>query len=326
MIDIEIPLRKLGKTGMSVSLMSVGGWQLGGAIRRGNRACGLPRFVESEKIELLKRAVEMGINFCETSNQYGQSEIVIGKFLKQQPGSLIVATKCGIRPEGGVDVTPTFIRTSVEDSLRKLGKESLDVFQITVPDFDRHDMNLAIDTLKILKKEGKICNIGVSVKRIRDAKFLLNLDVIDVMEVFYNLFDCRFNREIIPMCGQKNIGLIIKSPLNKGVLTGKYYPNDVFHPDDARSTFLDKNELEFRNLWIDSFSEEFDLNRMELRSFALRYLFSNVNVSTVPVGVRNIGQLEANVEVFRYPPLEWNTLQRIENFSEKNIGGFSWKV
>jgi aryl-alcohol dehydrogenase-like predicted oxidoreductase len=323
---LTMPRRTLGKTGLAISPIGIGGWQLGGPITRAGRPAGLPNYNEPAYLRLLEKAVEAGVNFYETANHYGQSEKLIGKFLKMRPGTIIVSTKCGIRSDGTFDLSTGFIRHSINSSLKNLMTNHVDIFQVTAPNLNNCDIDSATETLLRLKEEGKLRYIGVSIRRIEDAKRLLKLACIDIIEVPYNLFIVHFNRYIIPKCLETGIGVIIKSPLNKGVLTGKFSSSTRFDNNDNRRLYLDESELNFRNNWINKFCEKFNTSSENLRDVALRFVLSNQAVSTAAVGMRSIAQLKQNIATANEPPMTAEEIKKIELFSFANREGFKWEL
>jgi len=313
--SVKVPKRHLGCTDLEVSLIGLGGLQLGGPVYRDGKPSGVPYFDEKEHLNLLNYAVDRGINFCETAHHYGRSEEILGKFLKNNPRSLVVATKCGITPDGSFDLSVSFIELAVENSLKRLGLECVDIFQVTIPDFDKEQVDSAIEALNNLKAKGKVKFIGASLRQTELAKYLIVNHKIDTLEVPYNLFDVRFNKEIIALGQDKGIGIIIKSPLNGGMLTGKYDTNSVFSPADVRSNYLNNEELNLRNRWIDEFCQDFNIRRASLRETALRFLFSNSNISSVALGVRSIDQLEQNISLLAEPLFSVEEIEKIERIS-----------
>ncbi len=323
---MTIPYRMLGNTCLSVSVIGIGGRQIGGAIDYKGRPVNTEGFDRKSCLMLLSEAVEHGINFCETSDMYGRSEEIIGEFLRERYKTIIVSTKCGVSPHGGFDLSPLHIRKSIEGSLDRLNMENLDIYLGTVSDFKRIDLDSAMETFLKLKEEGKAGYIGFSVKSREDAEYLLSKGGIDVLEIEYNLFNVEFGLDVIPACRDMGVGVIIKSPLNKGVLTGKYGTDAVFDEYDIRSVYLTGDELSFRNKWIDDFCSEFSVERDRIREVALRFILSNPHVSTIALGMSSIKQLLENIETAKLPPINLEERISIEKYSYDNREGFEWRL
>jgi len=321
-----IPRRKLNNSGIEVSLIGFGTWQIGGPIEVHGKPKGVSAFDERANLDLLDKAFEKGINFFETSNNYGQSERLLGIFSRKKRDKIVIASKCGYSLAGEVDTSFQFICSSIEDSLRKLKTDYIDIYQLTMPYTKNHNILEVVHTLEIFKKQGKVRMIGLSLKNYEDGEYVTNEKIVDVIEVMYNLFDVRFNREVLPACKRKNIGVIIKSPLNTGFLTGKYYPETTFDSNDLRSGYLDRETLIRRNNWIKAFCKDFCIERSTLREVALNFVLSNPNISTVALGMRNIKQLEENVSIVTKPCIENRLIDQMEHFALEHwqsLGGIS---
>ncbi len=316
--------RHLGKSQLRVSVLGLGGMQLGGPITRNGRPCGLPELHEGTEIKILEKAVKNGINFIDTARHYGRSEAVIGSFLKKYPDSLTVCSKCGIRPDKTMDISGKYIEQSVSESLEALQSDSVDIYLVTLLQFDPARVDEAIATLQHLKQKGLIRYLGASVKRVEDAEYLINTHDIDVIEVPYNIFNVNFGISVMSACKAKQIGVIVKSPLNTGVLSGKIIPDTRFHHDDSRRFFLNKNEISIRNQWVSIFCEQLGLDPEKIHETALRFVASNQNVSTMAVGMRSIVQLEQNINIIEETLFDDTTCKKIEAYSMHSKGGFNW--
>jgi len=304
--------RKMGKTDLKLSIIGIGGWQL---FEINN---------EKESLSIIEHAIDKGINFCETASYYGHSELIIAKSLRKSLSkSFIVSTKCGKRKDGKFDISPKNINYSINNSLKIFRKEYLDIFLITIPKFDSITFNIAVEELTKLKKDGKVCFIGASIRDVKDGENIILHNSIDVLEVKYNLFDVRFDT-FIKKCFEKKIGIIIKSSLNQGLLTGKYDNNTRFDINDVRNIYLDKTELIFRNNWIENYIKYFNIKRQQLRENAIQFVLSNPFISTVALGCKSVAQLKENIAIANNTPISNDLRKRIVNFSQQNSQGFKW--
>ena len=313
----KIERRKLGLNGPSVSVIGFGTWQLAGPFTVGGRASGLPVFRPGYFLELLENGLDKGINFFETSNLYGKSEELLGKLLRLRRSEMVVATKCGIDRDGRVNVLPEFVRSSVLDSLGRLGVDYIDIYQITVPSLEKYDPRSGLDVLREFQSRGIIGQVGLSLREPGDCLIVLHEKLVDTLQLTYNLFDTRQNNEVMPLAAKSGVGVIVKSPLNKGVLTGKYTSDTVFPPDDSRSTFLLPARLSGRNEWLDRFCRELHLSRNDLVKIALRFVLSNEAVGTIALGMSSKEQLLHNISIAALSPMETEKKSFIETFSRR---------
>jgi len=157
--------RMLGKTGFNISEVSLGSWQLGGKWGE--------KFNEKTAESILNKAIETGINFIDTADVYnnGQSEIAIGKFLKKISKRIYIATKSGrkLHPHTDRGYNEKNITTFINDSLKRLDVETIDLIQLHCPPTETYSRPEVFEILDKLKKKGKILNYGVSVEKVEEA-------------------------------------------------------------------------------------------------------------------------------------------------------------
>ena len=181
--------RPYGSTGKLVSEIGIGAWQLGNDIDWSG-------MTEQEAIRLVHRAIELGGNFFDTAPNYalGKSEELLGKALKGKRDKVVINTKFGHQSTGELDFNPDKIRTSLEGSLRRLQTDYVDSIILHNPPFEILGGNSShYEILEQLKQEGKIGAYGVSVDSSRDMLEAMKVDVIQVIEVMFNIFHQEFN-------------------------------------------------------------------------------------------------------------------------------------
>jgi aryl-alcohol dehydrogenase-like predicted oxidoreductase len=215
----------LGKTGLRVSRLALG-----------TAAFGLERYGicgpdesgavdENASIRLIRAAAERGINFFDTARGYGRSESILGAALAGCP-SCIVATKLGVPGNGLLPDRVEFskiVMTSIETSLRELGRDVLDIVQVhnaTAETLESTDMLAVLETAR---RQGKLRFIGASVYGERNALAALRCDTIDTLQVALNLLDQRMVARVIPEAILRNVGLLVRSVFLKGVLTERVH-------------------------------------------------------------------------------------------------------
>ncbi|MYM59289.1 aldo/keto reductase [Vibrio sp. OCN044] len=195
---------------------------------------------DKESMQVLHKAVELGCTLLDTADTYGNhhNEELIGQFLKQTESPVKIATKCGIvrRPgeyQRSIDNSPSYIRTSCEHSLRRLGIECIDLYYI-----HRLDPNACIETtmqtLSELVKEGKIANIGLSEVSAATLKQAHAVHPVSAVQTEYSLWTRDVERDVLPTCKELGIGFVPYSPLGRGFLTGRFDKEANFDKNDAR--------------------------------------------------------------------------------------------
>ena len=176
--------RKLGKTGLSISEISLGTWQVGG--KWGDD------FSHANADKILNYAIDHGVNFIDTADVYGdgESEKAVGRVIKSRSGQVFVATKCGRRlnPHVSSAYTPEALRKFVENSLSNMGLERLDLIQLHCPPHEVYYRPEIFELFNQLKKEGKIANLGVSVEKVEEALKAIEYPNVTTVQIIFNMF------------------------------------------------------------------------------------------------------------------------------------------
>jgi aryl-alcohol dehydrogenase-like predicted oxidoreductase len=223
--------RQLGKTNFQISEVGLGTWQVGG--KWGSR------FSHELAEDILRTALDNGVNFIDTADVYsdGESEKAIGKFLKNQTERIYIATKCGRQLNPHVDqaYTPKHLRAFVEASLSNMGLETLDLIQLHCPPTETYQRAEIFGEFELLKQEGKIQNLGVSVQTIEEAITSFQYDNVTTVQLIFNIFRQKPAEDFFQKAKENNIGLIIRVPLASGMLSGKFDQNSTFEKDDHRN-------------------------------------------------------------------------------------------
>jgi methylglyoxal reductase len=224
---------KIGKSGIEVSVVALGAWAIGGDANWGPSD-------DSESIRTIKRAGEMGITLVDSAPAYGlgHSEEVIGRALEGHRHDYIIATKCGIRwdtSEGaffyerdGVKIVrnskPDSIAMEVEQSLRRLKTDYIDIYIVhwqSVPEFPV-PISETMEFLMKLKKEGKIRAIGASNLEKSQFEQYIKTGRLDIIQEKYSMLDRIKGEEFFGLCDENGVTFQCYSPLERGILTGKY--------------------------------------------------------------------------------------------------------
>lgn len=280
--------RKLGKTGLNVSVVGVGTWQFGGEWGKD--------FSQDEVNQILNRAKELGINLIDTAECYGDhlSESLIGKAIEKNRQDWILATKFGHHYHGHIDRTDHWSAKEViqqlEDSLQALRTDYLDLYQFHSGSdevFDNDDLWTALDKQV---QAGKIRHLGISLgsnENLYQTEAAAKVNA-DVIQVVYNRLNRKPEAEVFPSCERQELGVLAREPLANGFLSGKYKPGAVFGENDWRS-LKDQKQLQL--------VEEIQLNEVpegvDMAQWALAWCLNHAAVTCVIPGYRNVAQLES---------------------------------
>jgi aryl-alcohol dehydrogenase-like predicted oxidoreductase len=222
--------RALGRTGWKVSEISFGAWAIGGSW--GN-------VDDKDSLAALHQAIDSGVNFIDTADVYGmgRSERLIAQLKRERSEQIIVATKAGRRlPSQTVEGYSRENLTSwVEDSLRNLRADSLDLLQLHCPPADLYYHPEVFGVLDDLVRAGKLRYYGVSVERVKEALKVIEYPNVQTVQIIFNCFRQRPAEEFFPQAKQRQIGILARVPLASGLLTGKFRRDSQFAPEDHRN-------------------------------------------------------------------------------------------
>jgi len=293
--------RRLGHTGLEVSEIGFGAWGIGADAWKGAS--------DSESLDSMRRAVELGVTFIDTAIAYGSghSEELVGQIKRESP-EVAIATK--INPANlewpAKHTTPADVAFSAEhvierteQSLRNLGLETIDLQQFHVWSDSWVDQGTWLEGIEKLKADGKIRFFGISVNDHEPESVLklVSSGLVDSVQVIYNIFDQSPEDELLPLCERHDVGVIVRVPLDEGGLTGKVQPDTVFQPGDWREGYFQgerKIEAWKRVLAI---TVDLGVETERMPEMALRFCLSHRAVSTVIVGMRTVAHVEANTAV-----------------------------
>jgi aryl-alcohol dehydrogenase-like predicted oxidoreductase len=215
---------ELGKSGLTVSRVCFGTWQFGGDWGSIDR---------DEAIAAVRAALDAGVTFFDTAQAYGfgTSEALLAEALGDDihRDDVIVATKGGLRRvEGGItrDASPEFLRDGVEQSLRHLGVEAIDLYQVHWPDHETPFEETGA-ALAQLKDEGKIRHVGVSNFSPAEMEELSRTVEVETDQPPFNLFNRGIEEDVLPWCREQDIGLLVYGPLSHGLLSGNFDPSKL---------------------------------------------------------------------------------------------------
>ncbi|GEP24471.1 aldo/keto reductase [Lentilactobacillus diolivorans] len=314
--------RTLGKTGFSISEVSLGTWQLGGK-------WGTP-FNQQDADDTLQAAYDHGVNFFDTADGYqgGKSEQAVGRFVKTHP-DVHFTTKIGRKEEPLTSdhFSPDNLTRYVDDSLTNMGVDSLDLVLLHCPPMSVYYMPDTFFTLDELKKEGKIKNYGVSVERVEEAIKAMSYDI-SAVEIIFNMFRLRPADLFFDLAKKNNIGVLARVPLASGLLTGKFTADTRFAPEDHRTTnrngqLFDKGETFSGVDYLTGVKAANELKQRlgtdNLAATALRFILMYDAVSAVIPGASNPTQIDRNTTAADLPALTAEQMQIVKDVYDKYI-------
>jgi aryl-alcohol dehydrogenase-like predicted oxidoreductase len=317
--------RTLGKTGLKISEISLGTWQVGGK-------WGAP-FSHANADKILNEAIDAGINFIDTADVYsdGESEKAVGRIVKTRTERIFVATKCGrqLNPHNSEAYQPKILRKFVEDSLSRTGLDTLDLIQLHCPPTEVYYRPEIFELFEKLKNEGKIQNLGISVEKIEEAIKGIEFENVTTVQIIFNMFRQRPIELFFEQARKKNIGVIVRVPLASGLLSGKFTNNSTFSDGDHRQfnrdgAFFDKGET-FSGInyatglaAVDELKEVFG-SQQNLATIALRWILDYDAVSCIIPGSSNSEQVKLNLEAMSLPKLNNEQNQKVLGIYEKYI-------
>jgi aryl-alcohol dehydrogenase-like predicted oxidoreductase len=282
----DLPKRPLGRTGVEVTTLGFGAMEL----RGGGRGPGIS---EEQAEKLLNAVLDSGINFIDTSIDYGQSEERIGKYISHRRDEYFLASKCGcvVGGQQGEHVhTAQNIREGVENSLRLLKTDRLDLVQfhrsLTQEEFEKDG---ALQELLKMRDEGKVRFVGVS-GTLPNLVEQINMGVFDAFQIPYSALQ-REHEDVIAMAAEHGAGTIIRGGVARGA------PSDW----EKRSYYMVPSET-MKDRWEEAKLDEL-LNGMSRMEFMLRFTLSHPGLSTTIVGTSNPDHLAGNIEVAAKGPL-----------------------
>lgn len=319
--------RSFGRTGWNVSEMGFGSWAIGGD------AWG--KTDDSEAVNALHRAIELGVNFIDTADVYGNghSEQLIAQVRKAHPEQqLIIATKAGrrLKPHVAAGYNNRENLTSfVERSLSNLDVNAIDLLQLHCPPSEVYDMPEVFGILDDLVQQGKLRYYGVSVETVAEALKAISYPNVQSVQIIFNMFRFKPAEQFFAAARERKVGIIVRVPLASGLLTGKFRPDTQFAERDHRNynrygQSFDQGET-FSGVDYDAGLAAVEELRqlvpegMTMAQFALRWILMFPEVSTVIAGAKNPQQAEDNTKASALPPLSNETMRRVQEIYDARI-------
>jgi aryl-alcohol dehydrogenase-like predicted oxidoreductase len=316
-------MRKLGNSDLHITRVGYGAWAIGGSgwqFAWGSQD-------DNESITAIHRGLELGVNWIDTAAVYGlgHSEEVVGRALKDWRGSRpYVFTKCGLRGDAKGKVQKVLradsIRSEVEDSLRRLSVDAIDLYQIHwPPDPDSAALEEGWSTLADLKREGKVRWIGVSNFNVQQLQRVQAIAPVTSLQPRYSLVHREIENEILPYCVSEGIGVLVYSPMASGLLTGAMTRERAakLPADDWRKGHPDFTEpsLSHNLALVGRMREIGNRHKRSVGEVAIAWTLRHRGVTGAIVGARNPRQAEGVMRAGELHLTE-DEVNEIEAFAE----------
>jgi len=291
--------KKVGRTGLKVSEICLGTMTFGDQVG------------ETEAINIMRSALAAGVNFFDTADMYvgGKSEQIVGKALKGERDSVVLASKVGNRMGPGandIGLSRKHIMRAIEDSLRRLETDYLDLYYVHLPDYDT-PIEETLRALDDLVHQGKVRHIACSNFRawqlckalwVSDVHDLVRFDCIQSP---YNLLTRDIEYELLPLCASEGVGVSVYNPLAGGLLTGKHDPTKP-PAKGTRFTLESLGPMYHERYWSPSnfeavahLKEIANEHGRNLIQFSLAWILSNETITSAICGASSVKQLEQNL-------------------------------
>ncbi|WP_071396412.1 aldo/keto reductase [Bacillus tuaregi] len=319
--------RELGNTGIKISEVSFGTWAIGGSWGQTN---------DTEALKSLEFAMDKGVNFFDTADVYGNghSERLLAKATKGKENQIYIATKFCRQGDIFDPKNYSYEKVSAycEDSLRRLNREAIDLYQIHCPATEILKDGSVFEVLDRLQSEGKIRHYGVSVETVEEGLICLENPNVKSLQIIFNMFRQKPLEKLIPEASQKGVGLLVRLPLASGLLTGKFTADHEFEKDDHRR-FNENGEAfnvgeTFAGLGFQKGVELADQlkwigeGRPTMASAALRWILDQKEITAVIPGFKNLKQVEDNLVALNTKPFSDEEKQNIQRFYNEKVKDF----
>ncbi|WP_050183806.1 aldo/keto reductase [Domibacillus robiginosus] len=287
--------RKLGKTGLNVSVIGIGTWQYGGEWGK--------NFEQKEVNAILSKVKELGINLIDTAECYGDhlSESLIGQAIRHEREDWIVATKFGHHFHQNFERSNHWSAEKVikqlDLSLKSLQTDYVDVYQFHSGSDEVFDNDALWTALDKQVQSGKVRHLGISIgsnANIYQTSKASNVNA-EVIQVVYNRLDRVPEEQVFPSCEEQSLGVLARVPLASGFLSGKYKPGSIFDKNDVRHN-RDKQEQEKVLKMVEEIGQKKVPEGVNMAEWALAWCLKHPAVTSVIPGCKNVEQVESNAK------------------------------
>jgi aryl-alcohol dehydrogenase-like predicted oxidoreductase len=316
--------RELGRTGWKVSEISFGAWAIGSMWGHVD---------DAESLAALNKAVDLGVNFIDTADVYGMghSERLIARLRKERREPIYVATKAGRRlePHTADGYNAGNLTRFVEDSLKNLATDCLDLVQLHCPPTEVYYRPEVFGALDDLVRRGKIRHYGVSVEKVEEALKAIEYPGVQTVQIVFNMFRQRPSELFFPEAQRRRVGILARVPLASGLLAGRMTRASAFPKDDHRN-FNRQGEAFDRGETFSGVDFERGLEAVEklqplvppgatMAQLALRWILMFDAVTCAIPGAKRPAQVEENVRAADLPPLSDAAMRSVRDVYDRLI-------
>jgi aryl-alcohol dehydrogenase-like predicted oxidoreductase len=315
-----LDLIRTGEDGPQFTRIGMGCWAVGGH--------GWGKVNDDDSIKAVRHAFERGVTFFDTADCYGfgKSERVLRQALGKNLKSLFVASKGGVRWDEQLrvwnDSSPAYLRTAVEESLRRLGIERVPLYYLHKPD-DRTPIQEMMGALLRLRAEGKIGEIGIANFSVSQAVEALEVAPVRAVQVQFNLLQRERGVELASLCHRCGVLLVAWGALADGLLTGKFNRWSTFGEDDHRNSLPSfKGEKFLKNLQcVAALQAVAQRRRVSLSQLALRWVMDTFTWACPLFGAKTAAQVEENLgaEGWKLSQEEMTLIDELSGWSQRDV-------
>ena len=307
--------RELGRTGLRVSEVGVGTWGIGGTMMVGGLPNSYGEANDADAIRMLHWALDQGINFVDTAPAYGfgHSEELIGQALKGRRDKVIIETKVGehhIDGEQAWNFSPAFVRKALDESLRRLQTDYVDLYVLHLPGSGGVSVEEALEAIDTARATGKARAVGASIYDNAMGVELIRSGRCEVIQQVVNLLQPEATHALLPAAAEHGVGVVARQALYRGLLTGNVTRNTIFSDKDRRS-LMSREEMEQTFDRIDRFAFLTEGGKRRLIDAAILYPLSQPAVASVLSGAITQQELAEAVAVMDAAPLSDMEIARI---------------
>ena len=319
--------RKLADTDVTLSEVGFGVWTVA--------AGWWGDFTDDQAADLLRRALDLGITYFDTGDTYGngRGETILAEAFKGQRDKVVIGTKFGYdfytnpdlnrgQRERPHDWSPTFVRFALEQSLKRLDTDYIDLWMLHNPRMDAVQKDDLFALLEQVKSEGKIraygASLGPAIAGTEHGDEVLKTRKIDALQIIYNLLEQNPGRRFLPLAREHNVGLLVRVPHSSGMLEGKYTADTVFPPSDHRS-HRSRSWLIEGLQKIETLRFLHEDRGMTLGQAALKWVLADPIITSAQPNIYDLDQLEEFAAAPDLPDLMPDDLERVQALYARNF-------
>jgi aryl-alcohol dehydrogenase-like predicted oxidoreductase len=319
--------RKLANTDVTLSEVGFGVWTVS--------AGWWGEFSDDQAADLLRRALDLGVTFFDTGDTYGngRGETILAKAFKGKRDQIVIGTKVGYdfysnpdlnrgQRERPHDWSPGFVRFALEQSLKRLETDYVDLWMLHNPRMDAILKDDLFALLEQLKAEGKIraygASLGPAIGGTEHGDQALQARKLDALQIIFNLLEQDPGRRFLPLARERNVGILVRVPHSSGMLEGKYTPETTFPPSDHRS-HRPRSWLIEGLQKIDTLKFLYEERGMTLGQAALKWVLAEPTITSAQPNIYDLAQLEEFAAAPDLPDLSQDDLQKVAALYARNF-------